>query len=101
MSTKYERLVRLYAEEIAAIKKMQEGADKSLEDARSARAGIEDEYEIFVAERQAYEAWNAAMYEVHLAKEKLHADIEAEYANVPYSAPREQGITKFYELAGI
>lgn len=101
MSTKYEQLVRLYADEIAEIKQLQALADEMLESAKKSSEGIEDEYEIFVAENQAYRAWDAAMYNVNLAKEKLHADIEAEYANVPYSAPAQRGIEKFYELAGV
>jgi hypothetical protein len=101
MSTKYEQLIRLYADDIAEIKRLQKFADDVLADAKKSSEGIEDEYEIFVAENQAYRAWDAAMYNVNVAKEKLHADIEAEYANVPYSAPAQRGIEKFYELAGI
>lgn len=101
MSSKYEQLVSLYADDIAEIKRLQAFADEVLADAKKASDGLEDEYEIFVAESQAYRAWDAAMYNVNLAKEKLHADIEAEYANVPFSAPAQRGIEKFYELAGI
>lgn len=100
MSTKkYETLVRLYADEIAEIKRLQAIADSDLAAAQDAGKETDDEYEAFIQGQQAYRAYEASAYALNLAAEKLYTDIDAEYANVPFEAARKAGIEKFYESA--
>ena len=100
MSTKkYELLVSIYAEQIAEIKRLQAIADDDLNAAQNAGKDTEDEYDAFIAGRQAYQAYESSSYKVNCAAERLLSDIEAEYANVPFGAPRQAGIDAFYKLA--
>ena len=100
MSTKkYELLVSIYANQIAEIKRLQAIADADEAAAKNAGKDIEDEYDEYIAQRQAWQAYEASSHMVNIAADRLFTDIDAEYANVPYSAPRQAGIDAFYKLA--
>lgn len=100
MSTKkYELLVSIYADQIAKIKRLQAIADADEKAAHDAGKNIEDEYDEFIAQRQAWQAYESSSYEVNKAAEMLFYDIDAEYADVPFAASRQAGIDAFYKLA--
>ena len=100
---KYEELQEKYAKEIARIK-------ASWAQYQKARQEIKDLGEpemnppdfVHLAEIEAacekadgiYQGWASEL-------EALHQDIEIEYWDVPFAKAREQGIKKFYELAGL
>jgi len=55
---------------------------------------IADADQLFRRADEAYHRWVGALQEI--ARE-----VEAAYWDVPFAAPRQQGIRRFYELAGL
>lgn len=102
MSTKkYETLVSLYAKEIAECKRLAAIVDTERDAANNAGKGIEDEYEAYKASEQAMQSYSFWSMEYQAACAALTQQIEDEYCEVPFAKARQQGIDKFFELAGI
>ena len=108
--SKYHKLVRQYRDEINKIKALKARyetlADKAekIADEIDFNAPGEPGREFFVAVERADAAMEIA-HNAHgdyvYALSMLSEDIEAEYAEVPFSKPRQAGIAGFWREAGI
>jgi len=102
---KYHKLVRAYAEEIEGIRQMYEELDaiskqihELMERICSYEGGSSED--LGAASKLASEYYPLYI-EYSDALGKLHADVGCEYADAPFAKAREQGIKRFWELAGI
>lgn len=98
---KYNELLGKYAEDIERIK----DAKRQMEEARQkydefAASQTYENYD-YATEAELSEAWGQASMAYNELSEYLNRDIDEEYFYVPFSKPRQQGIEKFFELAGI
>lgn len=115
---KYNELLAVWKPEIEKIKKWQAQADELLAKMRMLENEPVDyetsddpqkdheNYMIFSAHQQhaieqIYNQWREIDENICIEKERISQDLDAEYAEVPFSKPRQQGISKFWELAGI
>lgn len=101
--SKYHKLVEQYSEEIAAIKTSKALYEKLAREANEINPVLhpEPDYpEIARAQELADLAHNA--YQGMMCEwDKLAQDIEAEYWDVPFAKPRQQGIDGFWREAGL
>lgn len=98
---KYNELVEKYADDIARIKRLQAQEKEAREKLISFEASANwDNYDHAAFEELQEEA---GQFVIGLSVEldKLTQDIEAEYWDVPFAAPRKKGIEKFFEVAGL
>jgi len=102
---KWKGLLKLYAAEIGEIKRLKAQADEAARQAnkawdkqiREAYADQPSADKALALSRRADDFW--AQYADAL--DVLRQDIEAEYAEVPFEAPRREGIARFFKEAGL
>lgn len=101
MAKKYQELTKKYSEEIARIKRLQAISDEAKKKVDEFKpSGGWDNYDHDAFENLVND-WQDKQASLHMEYEKLSQDIEAEYWDVPFAKPRNQGIQKFFEEAGI
>ena len=104
---KYNELLEKYQADIARLRKYKAWASEALaacEEHDAKEVDWSDELAVadhHLAGSELAEKWQDASQNFQIEAEKLTQDIDAEYQDVPFSAPRNQGIEKFWELAGL
>lgn len=115
---KYHDLVEEYSEQIKSIKAMQKEANALLEKAKAIENqpveyersdDPQEDYERFLAAeadtffaaQEVYQKWQELDDSIQVERERIAQDLQAEYYDVPFAKPRQQGIERFWELAGI
>ena len=96
---KYNELLEEYKEEIAALKFLKlklAVAEKALNGNEDMGSPMNEEEQQDLAEK-----CNDAQTNYWIECENLTIDIQAEYHDVPFAKSRNQGIEKFWELAGV
>jgi len=100
---KYHDLVKQYAEEIRRIKASKAQYEKLAREADEINPVLHPEPDLDAIAR-AFELADLAenAYQVMMSEwEKLAQDIEAEYWDVPFAKPRQQGMDGFWREAGL
>ena len=101
--TKYRQLVRKYAIEIDTLKNARKQTAQALAELERIDQDEQergDDYDFGRVNKAAFRWESASNHERGLAM-RLQQKIEIEYHDVPYAAPRRQGIEKFWEEAGL
>lgn len=104
---KYNDLYEKYQQEIETLKQYKAWADEARA-AIDAHDGKDVDWrdDLAVADHQLtgqalYQKWQDLADNYQIAADKLSQDIDAEYHEVPFAKPRQQGIEKFWELTGL
>ena len=92
---KYDDLAKEYSKEIEQAKALKSEHDRLVEKFNSESS--DGEWPSRGTERAVEESYSKYVNLV----EDIRTDIEAEYAEVPYAKPRQQGIKKFFKKAGL
>lgn len=100
---KYKELQEQYQEEIAYIKVIEAEHDTMIAQAEAINPIVhpEPDFEEIARQEGLFKLAHDKYCDYMVAFENLHNGIEAEYHSVPFARVREQGIKKFYELAGL
>lgn len=100
---KYHKLVEKHQAEIGNIKALRAEYESLIEQVNAIDPVVHPEPDFeALAKLNALEEEAHELYEeLYAAWDMLSQDIEAEYYNVPYSKPRQQGIDGFWREAGL
>jgi hypothetical protein len=101
---KYDDLANAYAPEAARIMALKAQMDELQDEINEVHAeGWEEgaEHETYFEVEKLEKEWDSVNHKWIRANEKLAKDLDAEYANVPYAKPAQQGINKVLELLGL
>jgi hypothetical protein len=102
---KYEQLLIDYADEIEEIKELAKAKKEQLNIIKDIEAQMPEQFD-----DSTWWAWNDKLDEAYQVFTDISSDfygavmllrqeIEIEYHDVPYTAPRQQGMSRFLELA--
>jgi len=100
---KYHKLIEQYAEQIAAIKASRAQYERLAREADEINPVLHPEPDLDAIAR-AFELADLAenAYQGMMSEwNKLAQDIEAEYWDIPFSKPRQQGVDGFWREAGL
>ncbi len=99
MSHKYQELVKKYKAEIASLKQAKARLDEAQRKFNAFKP--DDDFRSYTHSEELSREWELASQEYQIVASQLTHDIEAEYWDVPFAQARNQGIEKFWKLAGI
>jgi len=96
---KYNELLEIYDSEIKEIKQMEKRASALLKEIDEIESAASNADEAYWGAQDKYSEWNDLRNNINVLYDRLRQDIDIEYHDVPYAAPRKQGIARFWEEA--